>query len=115
MKIKLFISLFIPILIIQCSLFSKHSTYYTETEKTVLEKTLGIIGYDYGYDSNLGMDHIYSSGFSDVEEIIRDNSRGQSIIESIELLCDELFILKRMSVEIGNYAFPSTKECQRRT
>ena len=59
---------------------------------------------------NQSIHYVFATSFSDVEEIIRDNSRGQSIIESIELLCDELFILKRMSVEIGNYVLPSTKE-----
>ena len=38
--------------------------------------------------------YVFATSFSDVEEIIRDRNLGKSIIESIELLCDELFILK---------------------
>ncbi len=81
-KILIFI---IPVILLQCSLFSiKNNDYYSKGELSILEKTLDILDYGYGYDDDVELNYIYAYSYSN-SNIDKKEKRFAKAINKIDI------------------------------
>jgi hypothetical protein len=77
------------------------STYFTEQETALLEKTTRAIDFDYGYDQGTGLDYVFpvSRGYTDFKEDDRELSRALETVDGKVLIAyyEKIYRLKMLT------------------
>lgn len=84
------------------TIFGKRSKFFTEQEKTVLDKSLKAIDFDRGYDPRADLDHIYSYTFKDedkkkISAKFSDSLKDTSSAEVVSLY-EKVYRLKSLTM-----------------
>lgn len=106
MKIRIAILAIMCLFLTRCAtyyhLFSftvPKSTYYTEQELQLLEKTTKSIEFDYGYDANLDLDYVFpvSKGYTEFKAGEKDLARALESVDSKTLIAysEKIYRLKK--------------------
>ncbi len=78
------------------------STYYTEQEKSMLEKTVRVFEFDYGYEPDLELDYIYPlrPGFADFKTNEKELARALDAYDAPALIAysEKIYRLKRLTL-----------------
>lgn len=77
------------------------STYFTEKETALLEKTTRSIEFDYGYDQGMGLDYVFpvTRGYTTFKEGDRELSRALEDIDNRTLIAyyEKIYRLKKLT------------------
>jgi hypothetical protein len=84
------------------SFSSPKSTFYTEKEKEILEKTVKSIDFDYGFDSALELDYVFphSPGYTEFKTSDKELSRALEGSDASTLIeyNEKIYRLKKLTI-----------------
>lgn len=109
MRIRVFIAVLSCLFLARCATYyhmfsfsQPKSTFYTEQELEILEKTTRSIDFDYGFDQNLELDYIYpvSQGYAEFRTNENDMAKALEGIDGKTLVAynEKIYLLKKRTV-----------------
>ena len=109
MKIRVAMMAFMCLFLVRCAVYyhmfsfdSPGSTFYTEQEKEILEKTVKSIEFDYGYDPALELDYVFplSHGYTEFKAGDKELSRALEGSDAGTLIeySEKIYRLKKLTM-----------------
>ena len=121
MKIRNAVVVILCLSMVQCATYyhifeGPQSTFYTEQEKQLLEKTTKSIDFDYGYDQDMDLDYVFprTQGYTEFKPGDRDLSQALDGVDDNTLIAfsEKIYWLKKFTVikmdeygKSGNWKF----------